>query len=144
MLSKPYEVRKAPTSVRSRSGGGSFIGADTELYCKNLIACAFSFSSFICCSSDLTSGFNTGFSASGGNNLSIIFFFFFFLVSGTETLRPTSFSGLISEGGFLTLFFSLAMVVIGSIGGKTIYPEFDPQKVNEREWPALVVLYVLA
>ncbi len=100
VLLKPYEVRNPPTRVRSRSGGGSFIGAVTDLYRKNLIACSLAFSSLNLFASDTGFGFSTGFSSSGGNNhvgcgLSGAFFFFFFLGSGTGTFLPMTNSGLI-------------------------------------------------
>ena len=89
MWLKPYELRNAPTRVSSRSGGGAFMGVETDLYCRNLIAWSLSCSSLSLWASDFGFGFKTGFSSSGGNihsgcGLSGAFFFFFFFRGGSE------------------------------------------------------------
>ena len=97
-------MRNAPTRVSNRSGGGAFNGVVTDLYCRNLIACAFSSSSLILAASDFGFGFKTGFSSSGGNihsgcGLSGAFFFFFFR-GGSELGGGSSNSGLSETGAF--------------------------------------------
>ena len=93
--------------MSSRSGGGVFIGAVTDLCCKKLMAWSLSFPSWSLWASDFGFGFKTGFSSSGGNihsgcGLSGAFFFFFFR-GGSEPGGGSSNSGLISTGGFFVL-----------------------------------------
>ena len=119
------------------------MGVETDLYRRNLIAYAFSFSSFRRCSSVLNFGFNTGFSESGGNihagcGLSGAFFFFFVFRGGSGTFRPISYSGLISGGGFL-IFFLLPMTAVRIVDLKTKYQKFQSTKYSSvREYPELV------
>ena len=97
--------------MSSRSGGGAFIGALTDLYFKNLIASSLSFSSFSLWASDLGFGFKTGLSSSAGNihsgcGLSGAFFFFFFR-GGSEPGGGSSNSGFITGAGFFDFDFDL-------------------------------------
>ena len=97
--------------MSSRSGGGAFIGALTDLYFKNLIASSLSFSFFSIWASDLGFGFRTGLSSSAGNihsgcGLSGAFFFFFFR-GGSEPGGGSSNSGFITGAAFFDFDFDL-------------------------------------